>query len=89
VVLWSTSELLWRGGVVSNFSLEYSFMANSLRNDKRYRNFVRDMNFSIQWALHDYDCFAVMRICVQVLTVLEPPTPAVLSLGAEPIVPLW
>jgi hypothetical protein len=55
------------------------------------QKFVGDMNFSIQWALHDYECFAVVRLSVQVLTVLEvlePSTPAVLSPGEAPIVRL-
>jgi hypothetical protein len=59
------------GGAVSNFAWKFSCIANSLRNDKICRKFVRDMNCSIQRALHDYECFPVVRLSVQVLTVLE------------------
>jgi hypothetical protein len=44
-------------------------MADLLKNVDR--KFDLDTNCSIQWALHDYESFAVVRLTVQVLTVLE------------------
>jgi hypothetical protein len=86
VVVESTSELLLGG--VFNFSGKFSVMANLLQNDKRHRKFHWDRNCSIQWALHDYERFAVMRLTVQVVAVLDVlvPSPAVFSAIKTPIV---
>jgi hypothetical protein len=60
--------------VQGNFSAD-------LINNKRYRKFASDLI----WALHDYASVAVVRVTVQVLTVLEVlvPSPRRLLAGLD------